>query len=67
MVLAYPLEAVGTDIAASDDRCRRPLRVRGLTGLRLLDVTSPPAATCHPGPAFGIAGTRRLAGLAPAR
>lgn len=35
------------------------------SGLRLFDITLPPAfARAYPGPAFGIAGTRRLSGVA---
>jgi ribulose-bisphosphate carboxylase large chain len=36
-----------------------------VSGLRLLDLTLPPAfAKAYPGPAFGMAGTRRLSGVA---
>ena len=39
--------------------------LRQVSGLRILDLTLPPAfAAANPGPAFGIAGTRRLAGVA---
>ncbi len=38
--------------------------LRAVTGLRLLDLQLPPAfAHAYPGPAFGIAGTRRLSGV----
>ena len=38
--------------------------LRALTGLRLLDIRLPQAfADAYPGPRFGIAGTRRLAGV----
>jgi ribulose-bisphosphate carboxylase large chain len=42
--------------------------LRQVSGLRLLDLAVPEsfAAAC-PGPAFGIEGTRRLAGVPPAR
>jgi ribulose-bisphosphate carboxylase large chain len=39
--------------------------LRAVTGLRLLDLQLPPSfAAAYPGPAFGIDGTRRLAGVA---
>lgn len=39
--------------------------LRQVSGLRLLDIRLPPAfAAAYPGPAFGIAGTRRLTGVA---
>jgi ribulose-bisphosphate carboxylase large chain len=38
--------------------------LRAVSGLRLLDIRMPPAfAAAYPGPRFGIAGTRRLAGV----
>lgn len=38
--------------------------LRELSGLKLLDLTLPPAfAEAYPGPQFGIAGTRRLSGV----
>lgn len=39
--------------------------LRCVTGLRLTDLQLPPAfAQAYPGPAFGVAGTRRLSGVA---
>ena len=64
-VIAYPLEAVGTDIAALlTITVGGVFAVRGLTGIRVLDFDLPPAWACHPGPQFGIAGSRRLMGVA---
>ena len=38
--------------------------LRAVTGLRLTDLRLPPSfAAAYPGPAFGIAGTRKLAGV----
>jgi ribulose-bisphosphate carboxylase large chain len=38
--------------------------LKPITGLRLLDIRMPPSfAAAYPGPAFGVAGTRRLAGV----
>ena len=64
VVIAYPLEAVGTDIAAlMTITVGGVFAVRGLTGLRVLDFELPPAWSCHPGPQFGIEGSRRLMGV----
>ena len=41
--------------------------VRGLTGLRVLDFELPAAWSCHPGPQFGIDGSRRLMGVRTGR
>ncbi|HEX6361733.1 MAG TPA: ribulose 1,5-bisphosphate carboxylase, partial [Albitalea sp.] len=39
--------------------------LRQVSGLRLTDLVLPPSfAAAYPGPAFGVAGTRRLAGVA---
>ncbi len=65
VVIAYPLEAVGTDIAAlMTIAVGGVFAVRGLTGLRVLDFDLPAAWSCHPGPQFGIEGSRRLMGVA---
>lgn len=63
-VIAYPLEAVGTDIAAlMTITIGGVFAVRGLTGIRVMDIDLPAAWACHPGPQFGIAGSRRLMGV----
>jgi 3-oxoisoapionate-4-phosphate decarboxylase len=63
-VIAYPLAAVGTDIAAlMTITVGGVYAVRGLTGIRVLDIDLPTAWSCHPGPQFGIAGSRRLMGV----
>lgn len=63
-VIAYPLEAVGTDIAAlMTITVGGVYAVRGPTGIRVMDIKLPPAWACHPGPQFGIPGTRRLTGV----
>ncbi len=62
--IAYPLEAVGTDIAALMTICiNGAYSVRGLTGIRIMDIDLPPAWACHPGPQFSIDGSRRLMGV----
>ncbi|WP_299815647.1 3-oxo-isoapionate-4-phosphate decarboxylase OiaX [uncultured Roseibium sp.] len=63
-VIAYPLEAVGTDIAAlMTITIGGVYAVRGLTGIRVMDIDLPQAWSCHPGPQFGIPGSRRLMGV----
>jgi ribulose 1,5-bisphosphate carboxylase large subunit-like protein len=65
VVIAYPLEAVGTDIAALVTiTIGGVFAVRGLTGVRVMDIDLPSEWACHPGPQFGIKGTRRLTGVA---
>ncbi|MBX2882118.1 MAG: ribulose-bisphosphate carboxylase large subunit family protein [Granulosicoccus sp.] len=60
-VISYPLEAVGTDIAAlMTITVGGVYAVRGLTGIRVMDIDLPGEWSCHPGPQFGIAGSRRL-------
>ncbi len=64
VTIAYPLEAVGTDIAAlMTITIGGVYAVRGLTGVRVKDIDLPPEWSCHPGPQFGIAGSRRLMGV----
>lgn len=64
-VIAYPLEAIGTDIAALMTVTMGGLfAARELTGARVMDFDLPAAWSCHPGPQFGIAGSRRLTGVA---
>lgn len=65
VVVAWPLEAVGTDIAAlMTITVGGVFAVSGLSGLRVLDFDLPAAWACHPGPQFGIEGSRRLMGVA---
>lgn len=67
VVIAYPLESIGTDIAALlTITLGGVFAARGLTGIRILDLDLPEAFACHPGPQFGIAGSRRLMGVAEA-
>ncbi len=63
-VIAYPLEAVGTDLAAlMTITVGGVYAVRGLSGIRVMDIDLPEAWSCHPGPQFGISGSRRLTGV----
>jgi 3-oxoisoapionate-4-phosphate decarboxylase len=58
----FPLEVIGTDIAALVTIAFGGVfAVRGLSGVRIVGLKLPPAfIRAHPGPAFGIAGSRRL-------
>jgi ribulose 1,5-bisphosphate carboxylase large subunit-like protein len=64
VMIAYPLDAVGTDIAALVTiTIGGVFAVRGLSGVRVMDIDFPPDWACHPGPQFGIDGSRRLTGV----
>jgi len=59
--IAFPIEAIGTDIAAlMTIAIAGVYSVRGLTGVRVLDIDLPANWSSHPGPQFGIDGSRRL-------
>ncbi|MFC3630843.1 3-oxo-isoapionate-4-phosphate decarboxylase OiaX [Paracoccus angustae] len=65
VTIAWPLDAIGTDIAAlMTIAVGGVYAIRGLTGVRVMDFDLPAAFACHPGPQFGIAGSRRLMGVA---
>lgn len=64
VTIAYPLEAIGTDIAAlMTIAIGGVFAARGLSGIRVMYIDLPEAWSCHPGPQFGIAGSRRLMGV----
>ena len=64
VTIAWPLDAIGTDIAAlMTITVGGVYAIRGLTGVRVMDFDLPPDFACHPGPQFGIAGSRRLMGV----
>ena len=64
VTIAWPLDAIGTDIAAlMTITVGGVYAVRGLTGVRVMDFDLPPDFACHPGPQFGIAGSRHLMGV----
>ena len=64
--IAFPVANVGANLASLMATVAGNLFELGeVTGLRLLDLDLPPEyAARFPGPAFGIPGTRRLAGVA---
>ncbi len=63
--VAFPLENVGTNLPTLFATVAGNLfELSEFSGLKLLDIDLPPAfADAYPGPQFGIAGTRRLAGV----
>ncbi|MDX1125635.1 ribulose 1,5-bisphosphate carboxylase [Sinorhizobium medicae] len=63
--IAYPLEAVGTDLSAlTTIAIGGVYAIKGMTGIRVVDMKLPPEfAAAHPGPQFGVAGSRRLTGV----
>ncbi|MFC6487222.1 ribulose-bisphosphate carboxylase large subunit family protein [Nitratireductor sp. GCM10026969] len=65
MVLSWPLENMGASLTNTLATVAGNLfELAEVSALRLTDITFPPAfARAYPGPAFGVAGTRRLAGV----
>ena len=61
----FPLEAIGTDLAAlMTIAIGGVYAIKGLSGIRVVGMDLPPAfAAAHPGPQFGVAGSRRLTGV----
>ena len=61
----YPLDAIGTDLAALlTIAVGGPSAIKGFSGFRVTGLRLPPAfAAAHPGPQFGSPGTRRLTGV----
>lgn len=65
VVLSWPLDNIGPSLTNLMATIAGNLfELRQLSGIRLRDVTLPRAfLDAYPGPAFGVAGTRRLAGV----
>lgn len=63
--IAFPLEAIGTDLSAlMTIAISGVYSIKGMTGIRIVDMELPDAFKgAHPGPQFGIAGSRRLTGV----
>ena len=63
--LSWPIENLGACLPTLMATVAGNLyELRSVTGLRLLDLQLPPSfAAAYPGPAFGIQGTRTLAGV----
>jgi ribulose-bisphosphate carboxylase large chain len=66
VTLSWPLRNIGPSLPNLLATVAGNLfELRQLTGLKIEDIRLPPAfAQVHPGPRFGVAGTRRLAGRA---
>jgi ribulose-bisphosphate carboxylase large chain len=63
--IGFPLEAVGTDLSAVMTICiGGAYSIKELTGIRVVDMKLPEAFRgVHPGPRYGVAGSRRLTGV----
>jgi 3-oxoisoapionate-4-phosphate decarboxylase len=63
--IEFPLEAIGTDLAAlMTIAIGGVFSIKGFSGIRVIDMKLPPEfAQAHPGPQFGIAGSRSLTGV----
>ncbi|OAP44272.1 ribulose 1,5-bisphosphate carboxylase [Sinorhizobium americanum] len=61
----FPLDAVGTDLSAlMTIAIGGVYSIKGMTGIRVIGMRLPPEfAAAHPGPQFGVAGSRRLTGV----
>jgi ribulose 1,5-bisphosphate carboxylase large subunit-like protein len=61
----FPLDAVGTDLAAlMTIAIAGVFSIKGFSGVRVVGMKLPEAfGKAHPGPQFGIAGTRALTGV----
>ncbi|HWT60320.1 MAG TPA: RuBisCO large subunit C-terminal-like domain-containing protein, partial [Rhizobium sp.] len=63
--IGFPLEAIGTDLSAlMTIAIGGVYSIKGMTGIRIVDMKLPDAfKSAHPGPQFGIPGSRRLTGV----
>lgn len=63
--IGFPFEAVGTDLSAlMTIAIGGVFSIKGLTGIRVVDMKLPEEYRgAHPGPQFGVAGSRRLTGV----
>lgn len=65
LVIAFPIENMGTNLPTVLATVTGNLfELREFSGLKLLDLEFPEIFRIHPGPQFGIEGTRRLTGVA---
>ena len=65
VTLSWPLDTLGPSLPNLLATVAGNLfELKSVTGLRLLDIRLPPEfGVCYPGPRFGVAGTRQLAGV----
>lgn len=63
--IGFPIDAVGTDLSALMTICiGGTFSIRQLTGIRVVGLKLPEEFRgAHPGPQFGVAGSRRLTGV----
>jgi 3-oxoisoapionate-4-phosphate decarboxylase len=63
--IEFPLDAVGTDLAARTTIAIGGVySIKGFSGVRIVDMRLPEEfAGAHPGPQFGVQGTRLLTGV----
>jgi 3-oxoisoapionate-4-phosphate decarboxylase len=61
----FPLDAIGTDLSAlMTIAIAGVFSIKGFSGIRVVDMKLPEDfGRAHPGPQFGLAGTRRLTGV----
>jgi ribulose-bisphosphate carboxylase large chain len=66
VTLSWPLDTIGPSLPNLMSTVAGNLfELNAFSGLRITDIRLPPAfAAAHPGPRFGVAGTRRLSGVA---
>jgi ribulose-bisphosphate carboxylase large chain len=64
LTVAFPVDNMGTNLPTVLATVTGNLfELREFSGLKLLDLDFPDSFRVHPGPQFGIAGTRRLTGV----
>jgi 3-oxoisoapionate-4-phosphate decarboxylase len=63
--IEFPFEAIGTDLAAlMTIAIGGVYSIKGFSGIRIVDMKLPSEfAAAHPGPQFGVEGSRALAGV----
>ncbi|MEZ2218702.1 3-oxo-isoapionate-4-phosphate decarboxylase OiaX [Rhizobium sp. RCC_161_2] len=63
--ITFPLDAIGTDLSAlMTIAIGGVFSIKGMTGIRIVDMKLPDAFRgAHPGPQFGVAGSKRLTGV----
>ncbi|MEI8699296.1 MAG: ribulose 1,5-bisphosphate carboxylase [Mesorhizobium sp.] len=63
--IAFPLDAIGTDLSAlMTIAIGGAFSIKGLSGIRVVDMKLPEEyRAAHPGPQFGVAGSRQLTGV----
>ena len=64
--IGFPLAAIGTDLSAlMTIAIGGVYAIRELAGIRVVDMKLPPEfGSAHPGPKYGVAGSRKLTGVA---